>query len=119
MIVITGASGYVGSHITCRVAELGMPVRALVRNISNADHEGRLAGLNIEVVEGDVTRPETLLPVMQGATGIIHTVAIAKETGGRTYDPVNYEGTVNVVTAAQVAGVRRFINISQLGANSK
>ncbi len=119
MIVITGASGYVGSHITRKLAELGMPVRAMVRNKSYADKEGRLSDLPIEFMEGDVTRPETLLPVFQGATGIVHTVAIAKETGGRAYDPVNYQGTVNVVEAAQQAGVSRFINMSQLGADSK
>jgi uncharacterized protein YbjT (DUF2867 family) len=119
MVVITGASGYVGSHITRQLVELGIPVRALVRNKSYVNEEGRLAGLNVELVEGNVTRPETLLPVMQGATGIIHTVAIAKETGGRTYDTVNYGGTVNVVTTAQAAGIKRFINISQLGADSK
>lgn len=117
MIVVTGASGYVGSHIVKRLVELGKPVRALVRSRERAAREGRLAGLDIEWAEGDVTRPESLGPALAGATAIIHTVAIAIEKGGRTYEEINFQGTVNVVEVAKVANVRRFINISQLGAD--
>lgn len=118
MIVVTGGSGYVGSHIVKRLVEMDKPVRALVRSRPRAEEEGRLQRLPIEWVEGDVTRPETLGPAMAGATAVIHTVAIAVEKGGRTYEEINYQGTVNVVEAARAAGVRRFINISQLGADS-
>lgn len=118
MIVVTGASGYVGSHIVKRLAETGKPVRALVRSRQWAEKEARLKGLSVEWVEADVTRPETLGRAMQGATAVIHTVAIAIEKGGRRYEPINYQGTVNVVEAAKAAGVRRFINQSQLGADS-
>jgi NADH dehydrogenase len=119
MIVVTGASGYLGSHIVKRLAELGKPVRVLVRSRQRADKEGRLSGLAIEWAEGDITRPETLRPAMQGATAVIHTVAIAIEKGERTYEAINYQGTVNAVQAAKAAGVRRFINVSQLGADSR
>ncbi|MGW8249260.1 MAG: complex I NDUFA9 subunit family protein, partial [Anaerolineales bacterium] len=117
MIVISGASGYVGSHITRQLVEMGNPVRAFVHNKSRAKDEGRLAGLDIEWMEGDVTRPESLAPIMSGATAVIHTVAIAIEKGGRTYEEINYQGTVNMVDAAQKAGISRFINLSQLGAD--
>jgi uncharacterized protein YbjT (DUF2867 family) len=119
MIIVTGASGYVGSHITRKLVEAGEPVRAFVRNKSSAGEEGRLEGMGVELMEGDVTRPETLEPILQDATAIVHTVAIAIEKGGRNYEAINYQGTVNLVNAAQIAGVRRFINISQLGADSK
>ena len=119
MILVTGASGYVGSHIVRGLAETGQPVRALVRNRGLAMKEARLAGLAVEWFEGNVTRPETLGPALAGATAVIHTVAIAIEKGGRTYEKVNYQGTVSVVEAAKAAGVRRFINISQLGADSR
>ena len=119
MIVVTGASGYVGSHIVKRLVEIGRPVRALVRSRRLTEKEGRLEGLAVEWVEGDVTRPETLSLAMQGATAVIHTVAIAVEKGRHSYETINYQGTVNVVEAAKAAGLRRFINISQLGADSK
>lgn len=117
MILITGGSGYLGSHITRQLAERGKPVRIMVHNRDKAEREGRLAGVAVEWVQGDVTKPETLGPALQGANAIIHTVAIAIEKGGRTYDTINYQGTVNIIDAARAHGVQRFINISQLGAS--
>jgi uncharacterized protein YbjT (DUF2867 family) len=118
VILVTGGGGYVGSHMVRRLVESKEQVRALVRDRLRVTREGRLEGLAVEIIEGDVTRPESLAPAFDGVTSVIHTVAIAIEKGGRTYEHVNYRGTVNVVDAAQSAGVRRFINLSQLGADS-
>ncbi|MFQ5943960.1 MAG: complex I NDUFA9 subunit family protein [Anaerolineales bacterium] len=118
MILVTGGGGYVGSHIVRRLAENGEPVRALIRDQQRADREGRLSGLPIEIVLGDVTNPESLPPALDGVESVIHTVAIAIEKGRKTYEEVNYLGTVNVVNAAKASGVRRFVNLSQLGADS-
>ena len=118
MILVTGAAGYVGSHIVKRLVEAGQPVLALVRNRAWAQAEGRLVNHKLEWVQGDVTKPETLAAAMRGVDTVIHTVAIAIEKGGRKYETINYQGTVNVVEAAKAAGVKRFINISQLGADA-
>jgi uncharacterized protein YbjT (DUF2867 family) len=119
MILVTGAAGYVGSHIVKRLVEAGRPIRVLVRNRTWAEAEGRLANLKVEWVEGDVTKPEALTTALQGVDTVIHTVAIAIEKGGRKYETINYQGTINVVDAAKAAGIKRFINISQLGADAK
>lgn len=118
MIVVTGGSGYVGSHIVKRFAREGIPVRAMVRSRQRTVQEGRLEGLDIELVEGDVTRSDSLKPVFMEADAVIHTVAIAVEREGVTYEEINTMGTINVLQAAQDAGIRRFINLSQLGADS-
>jgi NADH dehydrogenase len=118
MILITGGSGYLGSHITKRLAQNGDPVRAMVRDRERAGQEGRLSGLKINLAEADVLRPKTLSVAFEGVTTVIHTVAIAIEKGGRKYEDINYQGTVNIVDAAKAAGARRFMNISQLGADS-
>jgi len=118
MILVTGASGYLGSHIVKRLVEMDRPVRAVVRSRQSAEKEQRLNDLSVQWVEADVTRPDTLGRAMEGATAVVHTVAIAIEKGGRKYETINYGGTVNVVEAAGAADVRRFINISQLGAAS-
>jgi NADH dehydrogenase len=118
MIVVTGASGYLGSYIVKDLVEMGRPVRAMVRSRQAAETEGRLKHLPVEWVEADVTRLETLGPALDGATAVVHTVAIAIEKGGRKYELINYQGTVNVVEAAKSANARRFVNISQLGAAS-
>ncbi|MDR7419169.1 MAG: complex I NDUFA9 subunit family protein [Armatimonadota bacterium] len=116
VILVTGASGFIGSHVVRRLSETGRPVRALIRNRRRAQAEGRLRGLQVDWVEGDVTRPESLAPVMRGVSAVIHTVAVAIERGGASYESVNYQGTVHVVDASRDAGVRRFVNLSQLGA---
>ena len=112
MILVTGASGYVGSHIVRALHNLEIPVRAMVHNRRRAETEGRLRGLPIDIVHGDVLRSATLKPAMQGVYAVIHTVAIAIEKGDRTYESINYQGTIHVVDTARAAGVRRFINIS-------
>jgi NADH dehydrogenase len=117
MILVTGGSGYLGHHIVGRLAAEGEMVRVLVRNREHAEREARLEGLDIEWATGDVTEPASLKAAMDGIQQVIHTVAIAIEKGQGTYETVNYQGTVNTVSAAEAAGVYRFINISQLGAS--
>lgn len=118
MILVTGGSGYIGSHIVQRLVESGQQVKVMVHNRVRAEEEGRLRELNLQWVEGDVTKPETLRKAFEDVTVVIHTVAIAIEKGSRSYEAINYQGTVNVVDACKAAGVKRLINMSQFGARS-
>ncbi len=117
-ILVTGAAGYLGNQTVKRLVADERPVRALVRNKAKAALRLREIAERIEIVEGDVTRPASLGPALAGVDAVIHYVAIAMEKGGQTYEAVNYQGTVNVLSAAEAAGVRRFINMSQNGASS-
>lgn len=118
-ILITGGAGFVGHNTVRRLVAAGKPVRVMVRDATKA--QKRLADVieQIEVVSGDVTDRQSLLPIMQGVTTVVHLVAIAIEKGAQTYEAINFQGTVNVVDAANQAGVSRFINMSQNGADSK
>jgi uncharacterized protein YbjT (DUF2867 family) len=114
MILVTGANGFVGSHVLRRLAEAHEgPLRAMVRSRAKAR---TLDGL--EVVEADLTRPETLAPAVAGVSVIIHAAAITanvKEPYPGAYDAINRVGTENLVAAAKAAGVSRIVVMSGLG----
>ena len=117
-ILVTGAAGYLGNQTVKRLVAAGRPTRALVRNQAKAALRLKEVADQIEIVEGDVTRPASLTPAMKGVDTVIHYVAIAMEKGGQTYEAVNYQGTVNLLKATQSARVERFIYMSQNGASS-
>lgn len=117
-ILVTGANGYLGNLIVKELVARGKPVRAMVRDTEKTRIRLGSLGDKIELVNGDVTDRASLRPLMQGVSAVIHLVAIAIEKGSATYEEVNYQGTVNVVDAANDAGVPRFINMSQNGADS-
>lgn len=119
MIIVTGGSGYVGSYIVKQLVDAEKPVRVMVRNRKRAESEGRLTRLPVEWVEGDVNNPGSLDKAFEGGSAIVHTVAIAIEKGGSSYEEVNAEGTKNVIEAARRSGIKRLINLSQLGADSE
>lgn len=117
-ILVTGAAGYLGNQTVKKLVTLGHPVRAMVRHRAKAEIRLGDVADSIEIVTADVTDPDSLPAVMQDLSAVIHYVAIAMEKGGQTYEQVNYQGTVNLLQAAEAAGVRRFINMSQNGARS-
>jgi len=117
-ILVTGGAGFIGNVTVKRLVEQGKPVRALVRNPQKAKLRLAEVAGQVDIVTGDVTHPASLSVAMTGVTAVIHTVAIAIEKGSQTYEAVNTQGTVNVLQAAEAAGLRRFINISQNGADS-
>jgi len=111
-IFLAGGTGFVGGHVRCALRENGHELRVLTHR--------RLAGTEqgIEAVEGDVTRPETLAAAMQECDAVINLVGIIREfpVRGISFEKLHVEATKNLLAAARHAGIRRFIQMSALGA---
>jgi NADH dehydrogenase len=113
MILITGGTGFVGSHLVRRMRREGLPLRALVRN---PDRAQELADQRVEAVPGDISDKASLEKAVEGVERVIHLVGIIQEAPGVTFKGVHVEGTRNLVEAARKAGVRHFFYQSALGA---
>jgi nucleoside-diphosphate-sugar epimerase len=119
-ILVTGANGFVGSHIIPALLEAGHRVVALVRDDdSGAQVMRRLPAAQRETVElrhGDVTKADTLPAALAGTDAVVHLAAIPRDwDGGETLRLVNTEGTRNVVAAMRAAGVERLVHLGALG----
>ncbi|GAC1422931.1 MAG: complex I NDUFA9 subunit family protein [Ktedonobacteraceae bacterium] len=116
MILITGATGYIGRHLAQRLVAQGERPRCLVRDITRA--KTILPADNIEFVEGDTTQPHTLNAAVQGVDTIVHAAFITadhKALSSNYYENTNVNGTANLMKAAKDGGVTRIIEIGGLG----
>lgn len=113
MILLTGASGYVGRHLATELRSRGLAVRGLVRNPRRAEP---LRSLDVEVATGDVLRPASLGLACDGVDTVVHLVGLLREGWRDTFQRVVVEGSRNVITACQARGVTRLVYVSALGA---
>ncbi|MCP4545263.1 MAG: SDR family oxidoreductase [bacterium] len=116
-VLVAGASGTLGRALVSVLAHRGREVVALVRPRS-ASRVEPLAGDLVDLVAGEVTAPELPPSAFEGVDAIISTIGITKQRDGLTYDQVDYEGNLNLLRAAEAHGVRRFIYVSVVGADS-
>jgi uncharacterized protein YbjT (DUF2867 family) len=116
-VVLTGATGFVGTQILRELLNAGHTARCLVRPGSEA--KLFVSGEGIETVNGDITRAETLTGVMGGSDAVIHLVGNIEvnRSKGITYERIIYEGSRNVADAARAAGIRQLILMSANGAS--
>jgi uncharacterized protein YbjT (DUF2867 family) len=119
-ILVTGAAGFVGSHVLPALLDAGHHGLALVRDPDGgALVERRLTPAqrsSLEIRTGDVTQPGTRATAVAGADAIVHLAAIPRDwDGGASLRLVNTEGTRNVLAAAKDAGIRRFVHLGAMG----
>jgi dihydroflavonol-4-reductase len=112
-VLVTGASGFVGSAVARKLVERGFSVRALVRPTSPRFH---LAGLNLEFVEGDLRAPETVRPAMAGVRYLFHVAADYRLWAPDRNEILtnNLTSTQTVMEAALRAGVERIVYTSSV-----
>ncbi len=110
---VTGATGFVGSHVARALAAQGADLRLLVRSTSRTDN---ISDLPAEVTVGDLRQPESLKAAMNGCDFVFHVAADYRlwvRNPEEMYQ-ANVEGTRAIIQAAQESGVRRVIYCSSV-----
>ncbi|MBF0383415.1 MAG: complex I NDUFA9 subunit family protein [Magnetococcales bacterium] len=113
MILVSGATGLVGSNLIKKLSAQGKKVRGICRNptkVNNSDYPDE-----VQLLKGDILEPASLDETLADVDTVIHLVGILFEVGGRTFADVHFKGTENLLNAAKKANVKRFIHVSALG----
>ncbi|MFL5967253.1 MAG: SDR family oxidoreductase, partial [Gaiellaceae bacterium] len=111
MILVTGATGFVGGHVVHALRAQDKPVRALARD---PRHAGRLESWGATVTQGDMTDAASIRRAVDGCDAVVHLVAVRQGPDAR-FQRVMVDGTRDLLAAAREAGVRRFVHMSALG----
>ena len=114
-VLLTGASGFVGSHVLDCLVERDIPSRLLLRATSSRQFiQSRLS--YVEVSEGSIQDPVSLARAVNGVTHVIHCAGLVKALRIREFYEANQMGTRHLVQAANAAGVQRVVHVSSLAA---
>lgn len=114
MILLTGATGFIGSHVARYLAQRGQPLRLLVRKASDRT---LIQGLDAEICEGDLKDRASLREPVEGCDAVFH---VAADYRLWSPDPLevyatNVDGTRNLLEEARRAHVDRFVYTSSVG----
>jgi nucleoside-diphosphate-sugar epimerase len=110
LVLLTGATGFIGGQLAERLAAEHKPVRCLVR--PGAD-TSRLVALGVELAVGDITRPDTLSGAVAGVSHVVHCAAMVSDWATvAEIEAVNVAGTRNLLDACTAAEVKRFVHLS-------
>jgi uncharacterized protein YbjT (DUF2867 family) len=117
-VTVFGGSGFLGRQIVKRLADDGADVRVAVRRPERAAFltEARRDG-QIAPVYADVWDEASVAPVVDGSDAVINTVGHYVERGKATFEAIHGRGAMHVARASALAGVRRLVHISGLGAD--
>jgi nucleoside-diphosphate-sugar epimerase len=112
VILVTGATGFLGRNLCPYLVERGHRLRALVRTSSDVAF---LRGLGVELVYGDVRDPDAALRAVQGCRRVIHAAGKFRFWGRyRDFFATNVQGTANILAAAARFQVERLIYVSTI-----
>lgn len=117
-VLVTGAGGFIGSHLVEKLVEAGAKVRAMVHYnaigrswLDDSPHRG-----DFEVVAGDVTDRDSVMAAVRGREVVFHLAALIaipySYQAPASYVRTNIEGTLNVLSAARDLGVKRLVHTS-------
>ncbi len=113
MILLTGASGFLGRHLLWRLLSAGAAVRCLAR--PGTPGTAWLREQPVELTVGNLLAPNTVAESCRGIRQIVHLAAPVREVRDAVVDGFHREGTLSLLAAARAAGVERLVMVSPLG----
>jgi NADH dehydrogenase len=112
MILLTGATGTVGSALLRRLTGAGEPVRCLVRDPRRLGDQR----VRVQIALGDLADPPSFRNALRGVDTVVHLAATIREQPRTSLEELNAVATLRLVRAAERAGARRFVFFSAMGA---
>jgi uncharacterized protein YbjT (DUF2867 family) len=112
VILVVGATGNVGGAVCEALCGQGKPVRAMVRDTSDAERVNKLEELGAEVVRGELRDPASLALVCKGVQTVVSGATTISSLGTDSISAVDRDGQRALVDAARAAGVEHFIYVS-------
>jgi dihydroflavonol-4-reductase len=112
-VLLTGGTGFLGSHVAELLSERGYSVRATVRKSSDTRW---IEHLPLDLVEVDLSDPSDLGAALSGVGSVVHVGGLTRASDPSIFHRVNAEGTGHLAVAAARAGVERFVYVSSLAA---
>jgi len=109
IVAMTGATGFIGQAVLPMLVEAGWHIRALTRRPQDT-REG------VTWIDGALDNPESLLQLCDGANAILHIAGVVNAPGKEGFEVGNVAGTQNILDAAKIEGVKRFLHVSSLSA---
>ena len=109
ILAVTGGTGFLGGHVLREAAALGHSVKALTRS-------AQLPRANVEWVKGTLDDYPRLAALVDGCDAVIHVAGAVNAPTLAGFVAANVTGTASMLTAAEAAGVRRFVHVSSLSA---
>ena len=110
-VLVTGGTGFVGTHVVNRLLHRGHEVAVLARDPEKTRNRYNRP---VETAAGDVLDPASLARAAAGREAVVHLVGIIHETR-QTFDRMHREAAQNVIAAAAAAGARRYLHMSAMG----
>jgi uncharacterized protein YbjT (DUF2867 family) len=112
LILLTGATGTVGSALLRRLTAAGEPVRCLVRDPRGLDDQR----VRVQIALGDLADPPSFRNALRGVDTVVHLAASIRDQPHASIEELNAVATLRLVRAAEGVGARRFVFFSALGA---
>lgn len=119
VVTVLGGTGFVGRYVVQALARAGYTVNVISRypelalRLKTAGHVGQIV-----LQKGDITRPESYKSKLEGSFAVVNLVGVLKSTGRQNFQAIHANGVKSLAELADQAGIKRFVQVSALGADA-